>query len=70
LEARYEGTFSLGGVTDERLFIDEMNCPSERDQIRNWFGSLALLVQFFLGGELAKHRTCIFFPVCFPGHLD
>ena len=43
-----------GGVTEERLFIGEMNCPSERDQIRNWFGSLVPLGSVFSLGRAAK----------------
>jgi len=63
-EARCERDFEEWGTTEDSLFIGEMNCRSESDQIRNWFG---LFVQFSSGGkQLAASVPHIFFPVCFP----
>ena len=42
------------------LFIGEMNCPTERDQIRNWFGFLGS-VFFLLGATSEKVPLGIFF---------
>lgn len=62
-----QGTKGLSewGVSEESLFIREMNCPPECDQIRNRFG---FFVQFFLQGkQLLLSLACTFFyPVCFP----
>lgn len=73
LEAKVRRDFSVwgGAITEDRLFIGEMNCPSERDQIRNWFGFLGSV--FSLRGatsSCSKLLLHFFFPVCFPGHLD
>ena len=45
----------MGGIGGQS-FIGEMNCLSESDQIRNWFG---FIVRFSFRGETAAaHCTC------------
>lgn len=63
LEAKVRRDFSVwgGAITEDRLFIGEMNCPSERDQIRNWFGFLGSVFSLRGATVVVVNCCCIFF---------